>query len=118
MCLANHAAIDAMPPDATAGETFEAARRVADESGCGDILSGRSGYTTGIGISPSWVQHMSINIVPGNGTVFESGMIFHVCMVLQKPNIFGVGESSTVVITETGTENLTAEMAAGPFLVD
>ena len=118
VCLANHAAIDAMRPGATAGEAFEAARRVADESGFGDIFSGRSGYTTGIGISPSWVQRMSINIVPGNGTVLEPGMVFHVCTVLQKPNVFGVGESSTVVITETGTENLTAEMAAGPFLVD
>ena len=116
--LANHAAIDAMGPGATAGDAFEAARRVADECGFGDILSGRSGYTTGIGISPSWVQRMSINIVPGNETVLEPGMVFHVCTVLQRPNVFGVGESSTVVITETGLENLTGDMEAGPFLVE
>ena len=117
VCLANHAAIDAMRPGATAGDAFEAARRVAEESGLGDMLSGRSGYTTGIGISPSWVQRMSINIVPGNETVLEPGMVFHVCTVLQKQNIFGVGESSTVVITEQGVENFTEGMEDGPFLV-
>lgn len=118
VCLANHAAIEAMGPGATAGSAFDAARKVADECGFGSILSGRSGYTTGIGISPSWVQRMSINIVPGNETVLEPGMVFHVCTVLQKPNVFGVGESSTVAITETGLENLTADMEAGPFLID
>ena len=47
---------------------------------------------------------MSINIVPGNETVLEPGMVFHVCTVMQQPNVFGVGESSTVVITEDGIE--------------
>ncbi len=116
--LANHAAIDAMAPGAHAGTAFDAARKVADESAFGDILSGRSGYTTGIGISPSWVQRMSLNIVPGNETVLKPGMVFHVCTVLQRPNVFGVGESSTVVITEDGVENLTSEMEVGPFLID
>ena len=116
--LANHAAIGAMGPGATAGSAFEAARRVADECGFVDMLSGRSGYTTGVGISPSWVQRMSINIVPGNESVLEPGMVFHVCTVFQKPNVFGVGESSTVVITESGLENLTADMEAGPLLID
>ncbi len=116
--LANHAAIDALAPGAQAGTAFEAAHKVAVENGLGDMLSGRSGYTTGIGISPSWVQRMSINIVPGNETVLEPGMVFHVCTVMQQPNVFGVGESSTVVITEDGIENLTGEMEDGPFLVD
>jgi Xaa-Pro dipeptidase len=97
---------------------YEAARMVADESGFGGIFCGRTGYTTGIGISPSWVQRMSINLVPGNETVLEPGMVFHVCTVLQQPNVFGVGESSTVVITEDGVENLTKDMEDGPFLVD
>jgi Xaa-Pro dipeptidase len=109
-----------LDPGATAGSAFAAARKVkvADECGFGDILSGRSGYTTGIGISPSWVQRMSINTVPGNDTVLEPGMVFRVCTVLQMPNVFGVGESSTVMITETGLENLTADMEAGPFLIE
>ncbi len=116
--LANHAAIDAIVPGVQAKTVYEAARKVADESGFGSIFCGRTGYTTGIGISPSWVQRMSINLVPGNETVLEPGMVFHVCTVLQQPNVFGVGESSTVVITEDGVENLTKDMEDGPFLVD
>ena len=114
----NRAAVEAMRPGRTAGQVWDAARAVAREGGSEANFIGRTGYSTGIAFSPTWVQRLGIDINRGNHAVLLPGMVFHMATVFREINRWGMGQSSTILITEDGAENLTQALRPGPILID
>lgn len=112
------AGLAAVRPGATAGEVYRAIEGTIARRGHSDHFMGRVGYSVGIAFSPNWVQRLGIDIVRDSDRVLAPGMVFHLIGLLQSFNKFGLGVSSTVAVTENGSENLTADMDPGPFLFD
>lgn len=115
---ANRAGIAAMAPGRTAEQVYAVFKQSITQSGYGDLLRHRNGYSVGIGFAPNWVQRPGIDIMVGNKTVLEPGMLFHTPTYLCKTDAYGMGESHTVLITAQGHDVLTAGMPNGPFLKD
>ena len=114
----NRAAVQAMRPGRTARQIWDAARAVAREGGCEPYFIGRTGYSVGIAFSPTWVQRLGIDITRNNQAVLLPGMVFHMATVFRDINRWGMGQSSTVLVTEDGPEDLTRAMRPGPILID
>jgi Xaa-Pro dipeptidase len=114
---ATEAGIDAIRPGVTAGEVYRIVESVIAGCGHSDLLVGRIGYCVGIAFPPNWVQRPGIDIVRNNRSVLKPGMVFHLPVVLLRHNAFGIGQSATVMVTESGHENLTADMEPGPILI-
>lgn len=95
-------ALDAIHPGATC-EQVEAAWR-AHISEHGLEKPSRIGYAVGLNYPPDWGEH-TMSLRPGDETVLEVGMTFHVIagMWLDEG---GFEVSETVVVTETGAECL------------
>ena len=127
---ANRAGIRAMRPGNTAGEVYRAIESVVASRGLEDLLhlrldstkadtgTSRSGYSVGIGFPPNWAQRLGIDIARGSTAVLRPGMVFHVPTYLVRLNDFAMAQSSTVMITKRGHEELTSEMEPGPILFD
>ena len=65
------------------------------------------GYPVGIHFPLSWNEQLGCMLRVENSSPLESGMIFHLPMSLRKSGEFGIGQSQTVLITDTGAEPLT-----------
>ena len=71
------------------------------------VLSGRlyaylPAYSVGIGFPACWVEFLGIEIKVGNDVLMEFGMTFHAIMSIRQFGEFGVNQSQTFVVTETG----------------
>jgi Xaa-Pro aminopeptidase len=107
VCLeALAAALAAVRPGATAGDVEWACREPIERAGLGDAFRKRAGYSVGIGFAPGWVEGSVVSLDRGSQTVLAPGMVFHIPPALRKTREFGVGFSETVVVTETGCEEL------------
>lgn len=97
-----NAAIDAMAP----GETAAAVERAWRETIASHGLSkdSRIGYAVGLGYPPDWGEHTT-SLRPGDATVLEPGMTFHVIPGLWLED-YGVEISETVRVTASGAERL------------
>jgi Xaa-Pro aminopeptidase len=73
---------------------------------------GLFGYSVGIGFPPGWYETLGFDIRADNERDLEAGMVFHVPVSLRLPGQFGVNQSQTVLITETGVDPLTTSSAA------
>lgn len=131
LMVANEAGVRTMQPGVTAGEVYGAIERVVTDYGFADLLhfalpgepvgadgTSRSGYSVGIAFAPNWVQTLGLDIAKGSKKMLRPGMVFHTPTWLVRPNAFAMGQSSTVLINENGSENLTDEMERGPILLD
>lgn len=87
-----------------AAEDVEAAWRGAI-AGTGYVKSSRIGYSLGLGYPPSWIEH-SISLRPGDRTVLEPNMCFHVILGMWEEG-WGYELSETVRVTSGGAETLT-----------
>jgi Xaa-Pro dipeptidase len=67
----------------------------------------RWGYSVGIGYPPTWDEDLSFLIREDNERPLRPGMTFHLPISLRRYAHFGVNQSSTIAITETGSEALT-----------
>lgn len=105
-----------LKPGITTGAVFAEIERVVRGHGCEDYLIVRNGYMVGIGFQPNWVQRGGTSFARGGEAVLQPGMVFHFLTLLLKPNVFGIGESSTMAITETGAEDMTPGLETGPYL--
>lgn len=115
--LAHKACVDRMSPGTPAEDVFEAKRAVFDGYGVADLSKGRAGYTVGIGFPPNWVQRNAVDLMKGNKTTLQPGMVFHIVTTMGEKNVYGIAHSSTVVITSTGHEVLTPDGLDGPVLL-
>ncbi|WP_418286514.1 M24 family metallopeptidase [Halorubrum sp. DTA46] len=96
------AALDAVEPGVTC-ERVEAAWRETIAR-YGVEKEDRIGYSMGLGYPPDWGEHTA-SIRPGDETVLEAGMTFHMIPGLWEDE-FGVELSETFTVTSTGAETL------------
>ena len=96
------AALDAVEPGVTC-EAVEAAWRETIAK-YGVEKEDRIGYSMGLGYPPDWGEHTA-SIRPGDETVLEEGMTFHVIPGLWE-DAFGVELSETFTVTASGAETL------------
>ena len=96
------AALDAVEP----GVTCEAVERAWRETIAqyGVEKEDRIGYSMGLGYPPDWGEHTA-SIRPGDETVLEEGMTFHMIPGLWEDD-FGVELSETFRVTSAGAETL------------
>jgi Xaa-Pro dipeptidase len=100
-------AIDAIRPGVTSGEVDAACRDTILGAGFRDYTH-ETGYSIGVCYPPGWNESHIMNLHPGDATVLEPNMVFHLVPSLIIPEMNGhVGFSDTVVVTETGHEVLT-----------
>lgn len=95
-----------MRPGMTVSDADSIVRNIISENDVGARLITRSGYSIGIAFPPSWDEGYILSLNPGDFTVLEEGMTFHVI-----PWMWGVdgdktvGISDTIRITEDGCES-------------
>jgi len=112
---AGMAAIDAVLGTARPGVTASAVATAALE--CLKPVRERAyfhglvAYSVGLGFPPSRYEHLGFELKESNHRFLEEGMAFHVVMSLRKFAEFGVSQSHTVVITQTGCEAITKSSA-------
>ncbi|WP_026379776.1 M24 family metallopeptidase [Afifella pfennigii] len=103
-----NAMMEAMKPGATAAEVAMAGSNIVDRIRDRILFHDFYGYSVGIGFPPTWIVGGDMQITRSNHRPLEAGMTFHFPMTLRKLGVFGVGQSRTVVVTETGCEALSA----------
>lgn len=70
----------------------------------------RYGYSVGIGFPPTWEEDLGFLIRTDNEQSFQAGMTFHLPISLRRYGEFGINQSATIAITETGVEALTSPL--------
>lgn len=101
------AAIATIRPGVTSGDADRACRDVVKRAGRGDYTH-ETGYSIGICYPPGWNESHIMNLHPGDDTVIQANMVFHLVPSLIVPELQGhVGFSDTVVVTDRGCEVLT-----------
>lgn len=74
------------------------------------------GYPVGLGYPVTWVEQLGFLIREDNPQLIEAGMTFHLPISLRRYGEWGMNQSRTIVITDSGAEALTA-VPAGLSLV-
>jgi Xaa-Pro dipeptidase len=101
------AAIATIRPDVTSGAVDEACRSTILKYGFGDHTH-ETGYSIGVCYPPGWNESHIMNLHPGDGTLLQPNMVFHLVPSLIVPELNGhVGFSETVRVTDDGCEVLT-----------
>jgi Xaa-Pro dipeptidase len=85
-----------MGPGMTVADADSIVRNIISENEVGARLVTRSGYSIGIAFPPSWDEGYILSLNPGDFTVLEEGMTFHVI-----PWMWGVDGDKTVGISDT-----------------
>lgn len=96
------AALASVRPGVTAEDVERAWRESIAAHGL--EKASRLGYSCGLGYPPDWGEH-TVSLRPGDETVLEAGMTFHMIPGLWLES-FGVEISETFVVTEEGTRTL------------
>jgi Xaa-Pro dipeptidase len=100
-------AIETIRPGRTSGEVDAACRDTIRDAGLPDYTH-ETGYSIGVAYPPGWNESHIMNLHPGDPTVLEPNMVFHLVPSLIIPEMSGhVGFSDTVVVTADGCEVLT-----------
>lgn len=98
--------IDSMRPGATCGEAYEAFARPVTAAGFPAPV--RTGYSVGLAFPPTWTEDERLDLLPGNPTVLEPGMVFHTPRSIRLPGEQTTIVSETVVITDGAPRVLSA----------
>jgi Xaa-Pro dipeptidase len=101
----------AMRPGMTVSDADAIVRQIISENDVGARLVTRSGYSIGIAFPPSWDEGYILSLNPGDSTILEEGMTFHVI-----PWMWGVDGDKTVGISDT--IRITADGCASFFELD
>lgn len=105
------AIVQAIKPNATAGEVYAAWERVARDAGLGSYHRHHCGYLVGVGFPPSWTGgSMVTSLAPRSSRRLQAGMVFHAHSWFTdtgRGDDFSYFISNTVMLTEDGCEVLT-----------
>ncbi|WP_225158531.1 Xaa-Pro peptidase family protein [Bradyrhizobium sp. IC3069] len=96
------AGIAAAKPGVTLGEVDAAVRKVVARSRRPDAFRHRTGYQIGA----PWNERGNLSLEPGATEVIETGMTFHMPIILFSEGGYLFGCSETVVVTERGAAPL------------
>ncbi len=99
--------IDTARPGIAAGDVALAAGAVIAPLLPGLVFHGNFGYPVGLGYPPTWSERLGFQLRPDNRQVLETGMTLHLPVSLRKFGEWGICQSHTILITETGAEALT-----------
>ncbi|MER9275451.1 Xaa-Pro peptidase family protein [Mesorhizobium sp. M0643] len=102
------AAIVALKPGVTTGEVDAAARSVLAHSGRQGAFRHRTGYQVGI----NWSERGNLSLEPDASQVVETGMTFHMPIILFDEQGYQIGCSDTVVVNQRGAESLSTSSSA------
>jgi Xaa-Pro dipeptidase len=92
-----------LPASSVAGAGLAALEPVLDEV----VFHHDFGYPVGINFPDTWTEGLGYMLRVENPRPLEVGMTFHLPMSLRQYGEFGINQSHTMVITETGAEALT-----------
>jgi Xaa-Pro dipeptidase len=99
---------DALRPGVRAGDVYQAWQDVADGAGLVDYRRHHCGYLVGIGFPPSWTGgSMVTSLQPGSDRELSAGMAFHAHSWFTNTGKADYFISNTLLLTESGVENLT-----------
>ena len=103
--------IDTARPGVPASEIARAAGTVLAPVLPGLTFHGNFGYPVGLGYPPTWSERLGFQLRPDNHEPLEAGMTLHLPVSLRKFGEWGICQSHTILITETGAEPLTRSAA-------
>jgi Xaa-Pro dipeptidase len=101
------AAILAIKPGITSGEVDAACRSVVEKAGYGEYYPHRCGYSIGIAYPPDWGEGHIMDLKANDPRPLQSGMTFHIPPALFIYGETAIGNSETVLVTESGCEVIT-----------
>jgi Xaa-Pro dipeptidase len=101
------AALEVLGPGVKASEADAACRETIRALGYGPYHHHRLGYHMGVAFPPTWVQRDVFSLNVGVEERLQPGMVFHLVPAILIPEVGGLGNSETVLITESGNEVLT-----------
>jgi Xaa-Pro dipeptidase len=99
------ASIKAIRPGVTAGAVNDAVGLVAEKNGV--LIRKRCGYSMGLNFAPDWGEGFFLELADSDPTILQAGMVFHLPETVRRPGEPLVATSETVLVTETGCEQLT-----------
>ena len=94
-------------PGVAAADVARAAGAVLAPVLEGIVFHHNFGYPVGIGYPGTWIESLGFFLRVDNPRPLEVGMAFHLPMSLRKFGAWGINQSHTMLITETGAEPLT-----------
>lgn len=100
------AALHVMRPGVPCHAVHNAAQAVIDASGYTAAFRKRIGYSMGAAFAPDWGEGAILSLFSDVGRGLEPGMVFHLPATLRSYGDFTVGASETVIVTQTGIEQL------------
>jgi len=101
------AAIATVRPGVTSGEVDEACRSVVNDAGYGDYYTHRCGYSIGIAYPPDWGEGHIMSLRSKDPRVLRPGMTFHIPPALFIYGETAIGNSETILVTDSGCEVIT-----------
>jgi len=101
------ALIEAMKPGVRACEVAEAGRRALAPIESRIFFHYVWGYPVGVGFPPSWLEETNFFIQSKNTRELQTGMVFHLPLMLRVLGRYGAGFSETVLVGGHGAEVLT-----------
>ena len=96
----------AMRPGVSGDEVARAGWAGIDLDRTGVFFHGVFAYSIGLSFPPNWADYR-LYLTKGEETVLEAGMLFHLPIAIRALGNYCVGFSETVVVTESGCEQLT-----------
>lgn len=73
----------------------------------GLMFHGNFGYPVGLGYPPTWSERLGFYLKADNDEPLEAGMTFHLPVSLRRYGEWGICQSHTLLVTDTGAEPLT-----------
>src|SRR4051794_38740695 len=105
MCLASvNSSISNLKSGAMGGEVAAASEQAIGPLPKGWVWHGYYAYSIGLGFPPEWADCGDIDVVKGNKSILQPGMVFHCSTSIRDPGRLGATCSETVLITESGCE--------------
>ena len=103
--------IDTARPGLPAREVARAAHAVLEPILDRVMFHNSYGYPIGLGFPPTWSEALGFYLWASNDQPLEAGMTFHLPISLRRFGEWGINQSHSLLITETGAESLTRSEA-------